>query len=425
MAKKNILIVTHVKPYPIDSGGSSGVFFMVENLKEDYNFTIIYPVKENEYKNVEKLKKLWPRVNVQPYYQPDGKVKYIQKLKRTIKTKISIYKENTGNDPDFDIKRRSCIYQNNFAGLPEKLITHIKNVLSSQQFDMCQIEYFPYIKLVDILPKNTVNMFVHHELRFVRAQRELDLFENQTKNDTELYKNIYKQEIATLKKYDKIIALTNIDADFLAKHIDKENIFISPSTIKPIAKNKEDAFQFKNKLVFMGGSGHFPNVDAIDWFLNNVWNKILQEKPELTLNVTGKWENRYLKKFSGFKNVTFVGYVDDLKTVIDGSIMIVPIRIGSGMRMKILDAVHWGIPFVTTTIGVEGLDFINEQDCFVSDSPEGFKNMVVNLINNGKQQQLFVANSHKKYLLKYDTNIAVRTRKEIYTKILQEKYLLT
>lgn len=75
---------------------------------------------------------------------------------------------------------------------------------------------------------------------------------------------------------------------------------------------------------------------------------------------------------SEYPELKLAGYVEDLGSFLKGSVAVVPIRIGSGMRMKILDAVLSKVPFVTTAKGVEGIDFKDGEDCLIVDDPAGF-----------------------------------------------------
>ena len=91
-----------------------------------------------------------------------------------------------------------------------------------------------------------------------------------------------------------------------------------------------------------------------------------------TLQVIGKWRGECINRLqSEYPELKLAGYVEDLGSFLKGSVAVVPIRIGSGMRMKILDAVLSKVPFVTTAKGVEGIDFKDGEDCLIVDDPAG------------------------------------------------------
>ena len=78
----------------------------------------------------------------------------------------------------------------------------------------------------------------------------------------------------------------------------------------------------------------------------------------------------------------FTGFIDDLSTFVNGKISIVPIRIGSGMRIKLLDSVWAASPIVTTSKGCEGLPFANEKNCLIADSAQDFANAIMQMLAN-------------------------------------------
>src|SRR5690606_29781818 len=116
----------------------------------------------------------------------------------------------------------------------------------------------------------------------------------------------------------------------------------------------------------------YPNLDGIDWFLSNCWGEIQRLNPGVKLSVVGRWSEEKKKWFDGYENVSFEGFVPDLETVMRGSVMIVPLRIGSGMRMKILEGVSYHVPVVSTSVGAEGLPMVNDINCKIADSASDF-----------------------------------------------------
>lgn len=98
--------------------------------------------------------------------------------------------------------------------------------------------------------------------------------------------------------------------------------------------------------------------------------------------------------------------------------MIVPLRIGSGMRMKILDAVNCQIPFITTSVGVEGLLFENEKDCLIADTEETFVANLLRLIDDIHLQNHLIQNSKKVYDTNYSIDVLADKRLDVYNQIM-------
>ena len=116
-------------------------------------------------------------------------------------------------------------------------------------------------------------------------------------------------------------------------------------------------------------------------------------------------------------NVKLLGFVDHLDEAICGSIMIVPILTGSGMRMKILEAAAMGVPFVTTSVGVEGLDFLNGDSCLIADGADAFAHALECLINDNCLCEKLARKASNVYMGKYSVEALSAVRNDIYYNI--------
>ena len=161
-------------------------------------------------------------------------------------------------------------------------------------------------------------------------------------------------------------------------------------------------------------------MNGVTWFLDNVWSLILKENPNFTFKIIGKWDEKikteYQKKY---RNLFFCGFVDNLAMVISECIMVIPILIGSGIRMKILESVNFYSPFVTTTVGVEGLDFINGKECIIADEPQAFATGVLKIATDKVLQHNLTKAAHEKLIEMYSPEASVQRRLNIYNEMLK------
>jgi len=120
-----------------------------------------------------------------------------------------------------------------------------------------------------------------------------------------------------------------------------------------------------------------------------------------------------------FENIVFRGFVEDLSSELADSIMIVPLRIGSGVRIKIVDAINNGVPLVSTSIGCEGLNLINQEDAFISDNGRNFIDSVLKLADDDSLCEKFRKNAYRKLNEKTDAESLVLKRLNIYERLLR------
>ena len=123
----------------------------------------------------------------------------------------------------------------------------------------------------------------------------------------------------------------------------------------------------------MNGS---PNIEGIEWFLDDVWPLIHEAHPDLEFTVAGHGTPDHLMQRKD-ANVTFVGTVPDANEfMLDHELMIVPLLSGSGIRVKIVEAMALGRVVITTSVGAEGLSVENGKHLFIADTPEEFLSVI-------------------------------------------------
>ncbi|MEN9810519.1 MAG: hypothetical protein RLZZ488_2086 [Pseudomonadota bacterium] len=128
-----------------------------------------------------------------------------------------------------------------------------------------------------------------------------------------------------------------------------------------IANIKDDALQ----LLWLGGLDWWPNREALEWFAQHIWKQLQKNRPRVSLTLVGRGTDR-LRDLSG-ENVRRLGFVKDLSAVFDETdLLIAPIQSGSGVRVKVIEALSQAVPCVGTTLGVEG---IPPQGIYCVDSP--------------------------------------------------------
>lgn len=135
-------------------------------------------------------------------------------------------------------------------------------------------------------------------------------------------------------------------------------------------------------LVFVGQMGWFPNRDGVEWFLSDVLPRVLLRKPGLRFTLVGKAQG--LQVPAGVAaNVDVTGFVDDLRPLVQrASVYVVPLRMGSGTRLKVLEAMAFGKAIVTTTIGSEGIDLEHGIHGEFADDAQAFADRILALLDD-------------------------------------------
>ncbi len=144
------------------------------------------------------------------------------------------------------------------------------------------------------------------------------------------------------------------------------------------------SFQSTEKaLCFMGTLNWEPNVDGLVWFLNEVWPKIKEKETGVKMYVLGKnADQRIIEAVARQSDVELTGFVENLDEYLRKTrVYIAPLRIGSGMKVKVLEGLYRGVPSVTTSVGAEGLAVKSAEHLFIADDKKVFAKHCIDLLN--------------------------------------------
>ncbi len=428
--KKNILVLTSKIPYPLNDGGSLSQFVFTDALQDQYNFTYILQIRnENENQAVIQLKKIWRNVNIiavkthkeaTPKKNPKER-SFIQKIKDFIV--VSYRNKKKDNKP---ISETAKDYINAQISSPysfiypahDQYVNAVQNYLAKEKVDLVQIEHLPFMNLIDCLPDELNTLYVHHELQFERYQSLPE--EHLNKSYKSYIVNLVRDmETVFLNKFKNIITFSDIDQKKLEEILNsKVNIYTSPFPV--LEKNfhivRKGEFS-PEKMIFQGSENHHPNFDALDWYSREI-APLLKAHTDWKLYVTGKWSEKNKEYLNRNEDFIFTGFLDDLEAFSKNSIMLVPVRIGSGIRTKILYAMAQGLPVISTAKGIEGINVKNEKEALIANAPEKFAKYVLELIKNREKSEEVAINGNIFVKNNYFYKKLIDKRQEILQTIL-------
>jgi polysaccharide biosynthesis protein PslH len=158
-----------------------------------------------------------------------------------------------------------------------------------------------------------------------------------------------------------------------------------------------------NSLVFAGALTYDANRDAADYFLGSVLPLVAAAEPAVALRITGSTTGVDLSTLPRHPAARYTGYVDDIRPVVAQSwASVVPLRLGGGTRLKILESMALGTPVVATSKGAEGLDATDGENILIADDPAAFAEKVVALLRSPALRQRLAAGGHRLVQARYD-----------------------
>lgn len=138
-----------------------------------------------------------------------------------------------------------------------------------------------------------------------------------------------------------------------------------------------------NTLIYSGALTYSANYDAVRFFLSEIWPLVRQAEPTTSLSITGKTDGVHLAGLALTDRVKLTGYLHDIHSAVARAwICIVPLRIGAGTRLKILEAMALGTPVISTSKGAEGLHVSHEENILIADTPQQFAAETIRLLRD-------------------------------------------
>ena len=240
------------------------------------------------------------------------------------------------------------------------------------------------VKYVDFVKEKTRAKLVYygHDLHFLREQKKYESTGDPKAMEASI--KFKKMESSIFEKVDTIYYLNNEELENVAAiapaaHVVKSviNIFEEIPDVDYVPGDRRD-------ILFVGGFGHDPNVDAILWTVREIMPRIWDAAPDIKLRVVGSNATKEVMELAGDR-VILEGFVPDetlQKIYASSRVVLVPLRYGGGIKGKVVEAMRYGLPVVTTETGAEGLDGIERFVPIAQKTPEDMAEKLLTLYHD-------------------------------------------
>jgi len=269
------------------------------------------------------------------------------------------------------------------------LITQIAALLGESRFDLIHCEWTPYAINLQQWFGKIPTVVDAHNVEAMIWKRNFQVERNFLKK-AYIYLQWKKMEAFEQRffpKFSRCVAVSTPDAQLITESVAKERV--------DVVANGVDINYFSRKiprshtssvpaLVFTGSLDWRPNIDGLLYFLEQVFPLIKKRYPQSRFIIVGRNPMPVLRaKVARMPDVALTGTVDDVRPYMEeAAVYIVPLRVGGGSRLKILEALSMQMPVVSTAIGAEGLDVTPGEDILIADTPEDFTAAVASVLDD-------------------------------------------
>ncbi len=377
-----ILFLSPTVPYPLTDGGRIRVFNLLKQIAKNNDVTLLaLETQPTDVESITHIQNLGIKVHLVPNSSTLPRI--------SLNTLFSAF-----------FKRQPItVARYNVPAYREKL----RELLSGEAFDLVHYEMF-----------HIAQFYSETDLPRVLSQQNVDSaiwrrLQGETSNL--FYKFAYCTQQIAFQRYERVISpkfdavtcTSDIDAAVFQQHCDEGAVKVIPNGVDVTHYSPDFTSEELAHLIYIGSMDWYPNEDAVSFFVEEVLPQIQNSVPDAKFSIVGGNPSARVQKLGDREGVVVTGRVPEIKPYFaEATVFVVPLRIGSGTRLKILEALAMGKAVVSTTVGAEGLALRDGEEIFIADEPKAFAEAVIRLIADASLRQNIGENGRARVEQDYD-----------------------
>lgn len=354
-----ILFLANRTPYPPFRGDKLKIYNLAKRLKGRHELHLLTFAQTGEdltYK--EELEKIFTKVHFV----------YLPKWKSALSCVQAIWKKTP---------LQVLYFQS--ASMRRRL----QDVLLRDKFDVVHVQHLrmaPYLSDNNTLPRildmpDAFSLYWQRRLKAV-SNPVVKLF------TTIEYRRLLRYE-QVMMEYDLSLVCSAEDKEYLETEQRITNLKLLPNGVDlDTFKAENHDYSHNHTLLFTGNMDYAPNVDAVQYFVQDIFPLVLKKFPETQFIIAGQRPVSKVLQLAS-DNVKITGFIPDLSVVYnEASVVVAPLRFGAGTQNKVLEAMAMGVPVVCSDIGFKGLGIVSGEGAIMQTNPSAFADSVIELLSD-------------------------------------------
>ena len=392
-----ILFLSPTVPFPLTDGGRIRVFNLLKQITQKSEVTLLtLETQSTDAEGVAELQQLGIQVHLVPSAPTLPRVSLGTLLKAFLRRQpITVAR--------YDLSA----YRQKF-----------RELLATETFDLVHYEMF-----------HTAQLHTETDLPGVLSQQNVDsAIWRRLCSETEnpFYKFAYWTQQLAFQRYERVLSpkfeavtcTSDIDAAVFQRHCADDVIEIIPNGVDVTHYLPDFTSEVPAHLIYIGSMDWYPNEDAVGFFADEVLPRIQERVPDVRFSIVGGNPSARVQKLAEREGVVVTGRVPEIKPYFaEATVFVVPLRIGSGTRLKILEALAMGKAIVSTSVGAEGLDLRDGEEVFIADEPATFADAVTRLLTDVPLRRRIGKNGRTRVEQDYDWRSIGEKLHTLYSKI--------
>lgn len=403
--KLRILLLTPQLPYPPEQGTSLRNFHILRGLAQDHEVHLLSFDETGSRSSPDRS----------PLHDLCAQLTSVPVPGRTMSQRLG--RLLTDPHPDMAHRLKSETFEQSLDGL-----------LGQIRFDVVQVEGIELASTMTIIRHSQQECAVVFDDHNAEAELQRRMFVTDLSQPTRWIAAMYSFiQWRRLRRFERR-ACRIADGVSVVSEADRSHLLALAPEIDPLVIPncidvetyrhipRRDAATFDHDLLFIGKMDYRPNVDAVLWFSREIWPLIRAKRPDASWAVVGKQPHARLLHLNNEPGINLTGAVPDIKPYLAGAcVYVMPFRIGSGTRLKLIEALASGVAMVSTYVGAEGYPLVDGKHLLLEDDPDAFARAVLRLMNDDERRRR-LALAGQEFAERYDWRRVIPRFNHLYAR---------